>query len=259
MGTCRATVRALAFTRLVEDMDLSVDVTLREFVRHSLHRLGVLEPLRRLRSGTVRRGLGQSLEERFSHIYKEGVWQTSPDAPLSGAGSHPSVAGRLGSQLPDLVRELGIREFLDVGCGDFSWMRDVELGCNYTGIDIVPDVIARNAAEHGRPDRQFRALNAVSEMLPAADMVLCREVLFHLSFQDARALLANVRRSGARWLLATTDSVTRFNADIDSGDFRVLNLTRAPFNFPAPLRWLADDALVPDRRVGVWDVQALAG
>ncbi|MFN7398570.1 MAG: class I SAM-dependent methyltransferase, partial [Sandaracinobacter sp.] len=183
-------------------------MTLREFVRHVMHRAGVLDALRQLRSGPVKRGEGATLEERFTYIYDKGVWQSMPDAPLSGAGSHPAVAGRLGLQLPEVVRELGVHTFLDVGCGDFSWMRDVDLGCQYIGVDIVADVIARNSAEHGNANRSFAVLNAVAETLPHSDMVLCREVLFHLSFADAKSVIRNVVRSGARWLLLTSDDVT---------------------------------------------------
>lgn len=234
-------------------------VTLREFVRHVTHKAGVLEPLRQVRSGQVKRGEGATLEERFAYIYDKGVWQSMPDVPLSGAGSHPAVAGRLGSQLPELVRELAVGTFLDVGCGDFSWMRDVNLGCRYVGVDIVPVVIARNTADHGNANRSFAVLNAVAEPLPPSDMVLCREVLFHLSFADAKAVIRNVVRSGARWLLLTSDDVTAFNAEIESGDFRVLNLQKPPFSLPAPIRELKDDGLVPGRRVGVWDTRTLPG
>ena len=146
-------------------------VTMREFARHVMHRAGVLEPLRQLRSGSVKRGEGASLEERFTYIYENGIWQSRPGAPLSGAGSHPAVAGRLGSQLPALVRTLDVHTFLDVGCGDFSWMRNVNLGCSYVGVDIVADVIARNTAGYGNADRTFAVLNAVAETLPQSDMV----------------------------------------------------------------------------------------
>ncbi|MBS3960981.1 MAG: class I SAM-dependent methyltransferase [Sandarakinorhabdus sp.] len=236
---------------------MALRTTLRETARHCLHRLGVLEPLRVLRHGTVRRGVGETLQDRFTHIYDAGIWKTAPTDPLSGAGSHPDIARRLGARLPALVRDLGAGHFLDVGCGDFGWMKDVELGCAYTGVDIVPHVVAQNAERFGREDRRFLLLNAVEDPLPAADIVLCREVLFHLSFADARALLRNVCRSGAGWLLATTDSVTRFNADIESGDFRILNLAAAPFGFPEPLQRLADDGLVDGRTVGVWSIASL--
>lgn len=236
---------------------MAMKVTLREFARHMLHQSGLLESLRRARHGTIRRGEGATLEERFANIYETGVWQTTPDAPLSGAGSAPAVAGLLGMQLPGIVKTLGATSFADIGCGDFTWMKDVELGCPYIGLDIVPTVIGTNQKLYGSEARRFEICNAVVDPLPTADMVLCREILFHLSFVDARAVIANIVRSGARWLLATTDPMTGFNADIESGDFRVINLCAAPFGFPDPDERLRDDVLVPGRFVGVWDVNRL--
>ena len=81
---------------------------------------------------------------------------------------------------------------------------------------------------------------------------LCREILFHLSFADGLYLLRNLARKERRYLIATTDRATFFNADIRSGDFRILNLTKKPFLFPQPdfaiddagvMRWQATRSL----------------
>ena len=46
--------------------------------------------------------------------------------------------------------------------------------------------------------------------------------------------------------------MTLFNSDIQSGDFRLLNLERAPFRLPPPQRLISDDLVVAGRRLGVW-------
>ena len=74
--------------------------------------------------------------------------------------------------------------------------------------------------------------------LPRADAILCRDLLTHLSFGEAMAVLRNFKRSGATWLLTTTFTGPRPNRDTSGGDWRTLNLTLAPFCFPAPLRLL---------------------
>ena len=58
----------------------------------------------------------------------------------------------------------------------------------------MPSVIFRNQERHGSPSRSFVVADAVSDPLPEADVVLCREVLFHLGFADIRRLLGNVFR-----------------------------------------------------------------
>ena len=52
--------------------------------------------------------------------------------------------------------------------------------------------------------------------------------------RTSRQAFANLRRSGATWLLTTTFLEHHENADIEYGDWRMLNLTCAPFNLPAP-------------------------
>jgi hypothetical protein len=129
-------------------------------------------------------------------------------------------------------------------------MSTVTLNQQYTGMDIVPSVIEANKARY--PDRTFLCADATCDELPKADVVLCREVLFHLSFADARRLLDNVRRSGARYLLITSEDSTRLNFDIHSGDYRSLNLRRSPFKFPAPISTIQDTKVMSTRFLGLW-------
>jgi hypothetical protein len=133
-------------------------------------------------------------------------------------------------------------------------MQHVALDAKYIGVDVVQSVVDTNQRLYGSAQRDFRCVDAVAEPIPAADAVLCREVLFHLSFADARKLLENVKTSGARYLIATSDTATSFNSDIRTGDFRVLNLRKRPFRFPAPSFSIPDEAVQPGRSVGVWQV-----
>jgi hypothetical protein len=131
-------------------------------------------------------------------------------------------------------------------------MRHLELPCEYVGIDIVASVIENNNARFQSPKRRFITLDAVAEQLPRCQAILCREVIFHLSFSDSRNLLKNMLSSGASYLLATTDSDVETNADVRSGDFRSLNLCKKPFCFPEPLMQISDDGVSKHRKLGVW-------
>jgi hypothetical protein len=136
--------------------------------------------------------------------------------------------------LPKILEGIGTQTLLDVGCGDFGWMKEVQLPCRYIGVDIVPGLIVENAALYGSQMRAFERLDATCDRLPQGDTVLCREVLFHLSFQDIWRVIDNLHSSGISFLIATTDNALRLNADILSGDFRLLNLRKAPFFSPKP-------------------------
>jgi hypothetical protein len=136
-------------------------------------------------------------------------------------------------------------------------MREVEYPCRYIGADIVPDVIKSNTALYHTEQRSFEVLDATVDPLPRADTVLCREVLFHLSFRDIGRLTENVRNSGAIFLVATTDESIVFNADVPSGDFRNINLTRAPFLFPKPAFSIPDNSVAPHRSLAAWKISTL--
>ena len=71
--------------------------------------------------------------------------------------------------LPALVKELGVRSLLDAPCGDFNWMRHVDLdGVEYTGGDVVPELVARNRELYGAAGRRFVTLDLTRDPLPPA-------------------------------------------------------------------------------------------
>jgi SAM-dependent methyltransferase len=230
----------------------------KEVARHAAHRLGLLSLYHRARGHCTRHLAMATVAARFGEIYAGGAWvrEGHPDAS-SGTGSTLSATGDVRAALPGLLRRLDCGTLLDIGCGDWTWMREVELPCGYIGIDIVPEVIEANRRRFGRPGVEFHALDAIAEPLAPVDMALCREVLFHLSFADALALLANIHRSGCRWLLATTDRDLWWNSDITTGDFRRINLQRRPYRLPEPTEAIPDTAHVPDRVLGLWPAAAL--
>jgi len=231
-----------------------------EVFRHGLYRTGLYRALyfARRQAGLITDHLAAAdRRARFEAIYKLGVWKyNGGQEALSGAGSELEATAPFRSALVDLLTELGIERFVDVGCGDWTWMSKVDLPCRYLGVDIVDSVVALNGARYAREGVEFQKLDAVIEELPKCDAALCREVIFHLSFADGQRLLDNMIRN-ADWLIITTDQSIWFNSEIRTGDFRRLNLERAPFRLPPPDRVLADDGREPGRICGVWNTARL--
>jgi hypothetical protein len=240
---------------------MPIERTARELVRHLILKSGLNRAyvaFRNAKGENVDHLQLPTLQERFSAIYRNRIWLNDrADGSLSGLGSELESTKTIRLRLPGLLATLGTTTLLDVGCGDFNWMRDVKLDCGYIGIDVARMVIALNVRTYGSASRTFLTLDATQDSLPAADTALCREVLFHLSFADIWALLRNVRASGVRRIIATTDSATDFNADILSGDFRLLNLTKPPFRFPSPATFISEDESVPGRALAVWSMSEL--
>ncbi|MEJ2410704.1 MAG: class I SAM-dependent methyltransferase [Novosphingobium sp.] len=229
---------------------LTLKRTAKELIRHVLYRMGHRRKYAHL-SG--------DRSANFNTIYRTGVWQHGDgDIPGSGTGSTIDATASLRSELANAICEYGIASLLDIGCGDFTWMQHTGIECDYIGVDIVPGVIVANTKSYANDKRKFLVADFVENNQGLkADAVLCREVLFHLSLADARSVIRNALGTGCRYLLLTSDKGTKFNSNIVSGDFRLLNLQRRPFTLPKPLQAIRDEngGEAPGRIVGIWDAE----
>lgn len=180
------------------------------------------------------------------------------DESISGPGSSLNQTQELRERLPLLLQDLGVRSLIDAPCGDFNWMRHVRLGLDqYTGVDIMTDVIADNQWHHGSPGRRFMRADLMRSVLPRADAILCRDLLPHLSYADIMEVLDSFKRSGATYLLTTTFTGPRPNRETAAGAWRTLNLTLPPFNFPEPKRVIVekcseDGGTFGDKSLALW-------
>jgi hypothetical protein len=209
------------------------------------------------------RGEPPSADEVFRDIYRRNHW-SAPES-RSGQGASADQTAVLARALPDLLRRLGVGALLDLPCGDYGWMRRIELPTvRYIGADLLPELIGPLQERFGDAMHSFAVLDLTRDPLPAADLLLCRDCLVHLSFADIRRALGNIVRSGIPWLLTTTFPQCDGNEEIVTGDWRPLDLERDPFGFPAPLELLNErctegGGLFGDKSLGLWRTADLAG
>lgn len=222
-----------------------------------------LVDLQRTIRRTVRRRLlsGRPRDEVFREIFRSGHWGSRES--VSGRGSELVQTETLRVELPALLQKIGAKSILDAACGDFHWMCEVSLGVDqYVGADIVPELIEANKRKYAGPGREFQVRDMVATKPARFDVILCRDCLVHLSFADIRAALKNFQDSGSEYLLATTMTNLRKNADIATGDWRGLNLQLAPFHFPAPIALLTErcteaDGEFADKSLGLWRLSSI--
>jgi hypothetical protein len=149
---------------------------------------------------------------------------------------------------------------LDIPCGDFYWMQQVDLdGVDYVGADIVADLVKQNALRHQRPNVHFRQLNLLTDKLPQADLVFCRDCLVHLSSRHVSRALRNICDSGSAYLMTTIFTGVQHNSDIATGEWRKLNFELPPFSFPPPLlvineQCTEEEGIYPDKSLGLWRI-----
>lgn len=138
---------------------------------------------------------GRPAGEVFSEIYANNRWGGAAGEFCSGTGSAGPVADAYCDMVSSFIKAHGIKSVVDVGCGDFRiGSRIAPAVESYTGIDVVPDLVAFNNKNHGHGGVKFLCLDAASDPLPEADMCLVRQVFQHLSNRQILAALQNTHR-----------------------------------------------------------------
>ena len=182
---------------------------------------------------------------------------------ISGPGSDLWQTRVIIKELPPLFRELRVSTLLDIPCGDFHWMNEVELDeIEYIGADIVKDLIKKNKKNYERKTIHFKHLSLIDDKLPKVDLILCRDCLVHLPFKDIWQTLRNICLSKSEYLLTTTFPAREENRDILIGQWRPLNLQLPPFSFPEPLKIMNEACkenagAYSDKSLGLWQVKEL--
>ncbi len=191
----------------------------------------------------------------FSDIYRNRTWEDG--GTISGRGSTLARTEVIRRELPRLLESVVAESLLDAPCGDFNWMRHVDLGAlKYIGADVVPELIERNRRRYESERRAFVVLDITADELPSVDVIICRDCFIHLSFRDIRAAVSNFKRSGSEFLLATTHAHVAENTDTETGGLRSVNLRLPPFDFPAPSRSICEDAET-GKYLGLWRLEQL--
>jgi hypothetical protein len=204
-----------------------------------------------------------SAEAIFRDIYQRNHWGGSISP--SGAGASPNQTNELRKALPALLNRLRVDTLLDLPCGDYSWMRLIDLPvASYIGAALLTEVVQPLQMAYTDSRHRFLVLDLIREPLPQADLLFCRDCLVHLSFADIRRALGNVLRSGIPFLMTTTFPECEVNEDIVTGDWRPLSFQRSPFHFPLPGELLNEGCteaggLFIDKSLGVWETAELAG
>jgi hypothetical protein len=185
------------------------------------------------------------MKEIFEKIIKENSWSRGRHESPCGPGSSVKYTENLRLHLPLLVEKFNIKSILDAPCGDFNWMKLVvpALDVDYIGADIVSVLIENNVNLYKTDKIKFEVLDITRDKLPNADLMVCRDCLFHLSNDSIKLFLDNFLNSNIKYLLTTThyNNADFKNTDIKDGNFRLLDLFSAPFNFNKDVLYQIDD------------------
>lgn len=181
--------------------------------------------------------------EAFSQIYGNDAWALQSSewhAEQPGLESLDSCLKRFVGLLHEFMRNNGVRSVVEFGCGFWSYARELDWsGIEYDGFDIYEGAVRWNRDQFASPNIRFHLLEDGCR-LPAADLLVSKDVLQHLPIADVQYYLDIFRRNYRFSIIGNgvyPDENT--NGEIPAGGCRSIRLDRAPFDLPCAVlqRW----------------------
>ncbi len=172
-----------------------------------------------------------SLTDTFNRIYGTGEWAKDPTGTgTSGTGSTLEITREYRAYIEDFIKKNAVKSVIDAGCGDWSFSSAIDWGdASYLGLDIASDVIVPVRKKHETGKIKFQ-VGDITEELPAADLLVSKDVLQHLSNDLIHKFIKNNLRKGKyKWVILTNDR-SRDNQDISTGRYRGIDLSAPPFH-----------------------------
>jgi len=198
-------------------------------------------------------------EKIFTEIYEKNMWTDKESR--SGTGSSLKKTKSLRKALPQLFKDYSINSILDIPCGDFNWMREVNLkSISYIGADIVEEINQNNIKKYSAENKKFVKMDILKDNLPKVDLIFCRDLFIHLSYEDIFKAVTNIKKSGSKFLLTTSFMAEKKNRNCSTGGWHPINLLIKPFSFPNPLKMIdeEDDEIdVKRRSLLLWNIKDL--
>ena len=205
-----------------------------------------------------------SISNYFKRIYDEKSWGDDCEV-LSGTGSSKSVTVQLRNELPNIIYKYNIKNIVDCGCGVFNYLNPLVNFLNknidsYLGIDIVESVISDNNKNSNDKFNFIIDDICLTDKIQNADLVICKEVLMHLTSELVIAFFRNLKKRNVKYILVTSCRNTcggLLGSLGNLGSYYKLNLFRKPFNFGGPLEVITQRDDDDNTKLYLWKISEL--
>lgn len=169
------------------------------------------------------------MKELFTEIYNRGGWLKG-----SGWGSWPGNTVPYVSLISDFLNKHNIKSVVDVGCGDWQFSKLIDwTGIDYKGFDIVESVIEEDKEQYQSSNITFECVDVTTHKLPAADLILIKDVLMHWTPDIVIEFLHNLPEHKYVLVTNTHSSLPehKHNNQIKRvGGFQDINFEKPPYN-----------------------------
>ncbi len=180
----------------------------------------------------------------FNSIYKSNYWNKSKEfdykkQSYSGPGSIPNSTqtNNLLNELKSFFLNKNIKKILDAPCGDCAWIKEIfNLDIEYTGIDIVEDLIKKNQNNYkNNKNIKFYCEDLTEfDKFNNYDFILLRDFFIHLPLHTISKILINLKKSNCKYFAFNNYESIKVNKEISTGQHRKINIIKKPFDFNNP-------------------------
>ena len=177
-----------------------------------------------------------NLKQIFTDIYLNDGWNMGQYETRSGMGSTITYSENIRLELIKFIKENSIKKMLDTSCGDWNWMKLIQNDlCDYTGIDIVDEIIENNKQKFSNEKTHFIQGDLLTYIKSLPDkyynLILCRHTLEHLPTNYNIDFLIECKRVSNYLLVTGYNNIDRINTDlVDDMRYRPINIELLPYS-----------------------------
>ena len=174
----------------------------------------------------------------FYSIYKSNHWRSykkpNINESISGLGSDFKITRKLIVDLNNFIIKNNIKTILDIGCGDFNWMKHLvndNLNIKYHGIDIVKEIIKINSKLYSNSRVSFECNDVLNFIYPDNfDLILIRDFFIHIKNKDIINTINKLKFNKCKFFAITNFQNIKNNIEIKGyGHHRLVNIEIKPF------------------------------
>ena len=206
-------------------------------------------------------------KEVFTEVFTINDWSSTESH--SGMGSTLQFTPNIRKQLPLLWKAYGIKKVLDIGCGDFNWMKEIVGSLDYyKGTDIVEAITNLNIERYEiKGNVEFETCNIIKDCNFKAedfDAIILKDVLVHFPTDVANSVIGKLKSIGIKYIFITHFKDIEENTDLGAfGQWRPLNMSIQPFDLGNPLQIISEeveeyvwgDKKNKDKTLSLWKIK----
>lgn len=180
-----------------------------------------------------------SNEQIMTDLYTRNAWGSQESR--SGPTSTSQRTEQLRGQLPELFKKFSIQSILDCGCGDWTWMSEVDLSnIDYVGADIVDPLLDYLQTKYKSPNIRFQKLDVMEDPAETADLWFVRDLLPLYPTSAYKLFFQRFLESDSKYIALSSVESDEPNDSGVLGIWRRLNIKEQPFSLKHPIYIMPD-------------------